>query len=195
MTRRITIIQGHPDAQSRHFCHALADEYLKGAENKGYEVRCIDVAAMDFPILRTKEEFDHGVPLDVIQQAQDAIRWANHLVIIYPLWLGTMPALLKAFFEQTFRPNFAFEFGEYGKMPKKCLTGKSARIIVSMGIPALIYRWFFFAHGLKMLERNILAFSGIGPIKTTLIVSVEDISAMKRLQWMHKIQKLGESGD
>ncbi|MCB1934745.1 MAG: NAD(P)H-dependent oxidoreductase, partial [Nitrosomonas sp.] len=150
---------------------------------------------LDFPVLRTKEDFDHGVPLDVIKQAQDVIRWADHLVIIYPLWLGTMPALLKAFFEQAFRPNFAFKFDEPGKMPKKCLAGKSARIIVTMGMPAFVYRWFFFAHGLKMLERNILAFSGIKPIKTTLIGSIEDISEMKRLQWMRKMQMLGESGN
>lgn len=80
-------------------------------------------------------------------------------------------------------------------MPKKCLAGKSARIIVTMGMPAFVYRWFFFAHGLKMLERNILAFSGIKPIKTTLIGSIEDISEMKRLQWMRKMQMLGESGN
>lgn len=195
MTKRIALIQGHPDAQARHFCHALADEYLKGAESKGHAVRCIEVSALDFPVLRTKEDFDHGVPLDVIKQAQDVIRWADHLVIIYPLWLGTMPALLKAFFEQAFRPNFAFKFDEPGKMPKKCLAGKSARIIVTMGMPAFVYRWFFFAHGLKMLERNILAFSGIKPIKTTLIGSIEDISEMKRLQWMRKMQMLGESGN
>lgn len=194
MTKRITLIQGHPDAQTRHFCHVFADEYLKGAESKGHAVRCIDVAAMDFSILRSKEDFDHGMPSDSIKQAQDAIRWANHLVIIYPLWLGSMPALLKAFFEQTFRPDFAFEFDAPGQMPKKSLTGKSARIIVSMGMPAFIYRWFFFAHGLKMLERNILAFSGIGPIKTSLIGSIEDISENKRLQWMQKMYTLGESG-
>lgn len=102
MTKRIALIQGHPDAQVSHFCHALADEYLKGAKNRGHEVRCIDVATLDFPVLRTKEDFDHGVPLDVIKQAQDVIRWADHLVIIYPLWLGTMPALLKAFLSRPF---------------------------------------------------------------------------------------------
>ncbi|MCB1985149.1 MAG: NAD(P)H-dependent oxidoreductase [Burkholderiales bacterium] len=194
MTKRITLIQGHPDAQTRHFCHALANAYQKGAESKGHAVRCIDVATIDFPILRSKQDFDTGVPSDPIKQAQDAMRWANHLVIIYPLWLGTMPALLKAFFEQTFRPGFAFEFDAPGQMPKKNLTGKSARIIVSMGMPAFVYRWFFFAHGLKMLERNILSFSGIGPIKTSLIGSIEDLSENKRQEWLHTMLQLGKSG-
>ena len=111
VAKRITIIQGHPDAQARHFCHALADEYAKGAEDGGHEVRRIEVARLDFPLLRTKEEFEQGVPPDSINQAQEAIGWADHLVILYPLWLGTMPALLNAFFEQVFRPGFAFEYG------------------------------------------------------------------------------------
>ena len=158
MAKHIVIIQGHPDAQVRHYGHALADEYAKGAQDGGHEVQRIEVAHLDFPLLRTKEDFEKGVPPDAIRQAQEVIKWANHLVIIYPLWLGSMPALLKAFLEQVFRPGFAFDYQTSGKMPRKLLTGKSARIVVSMGMPALIYRWFFFAHSLKNLQRNILGF-------------------------------------
>src|SRR6266545_4890772 len=105
MPQHILIIQGHPDAGVRHFGHALADEYAKGAEDGGHEVTRIDVAALEFPILRTKEDFEKGTPCDSIKVAQEAIIWATHVVILYPLWLGSMPALLKAFFEQVFRPG------------------------------------------------------------------------------------------
>jgi putative NADPH-quinone reductase len=88
MGKFITIIQGHPDAQTRHFCHALADEYAKGCEDGGHEVRRIEVARLEFPLLRTKDEFEKGTPPDSIKQAQDAIRWADHLVIFYPLLAG-----------------------------------------------------------------------------------------------------------
>lgn len=152
------------------------------------------MASLDFPLLRSKNEFENGVLTDVIIQAQETIGWADHLVIIYPLWLGTMPALLKAFFEQTFRPEFAFEYGETGRMPKKRLTGKSARIVVCMGMPAFAYRWIFFAHGLKNLERNILAFTGIKPIKSNLIGSVEDMNEKQRKKWLNEMRILGESG-
>lgn len=194
MAARITIIQGHPDAQSRHFGHALADEYAKGAEDGGHEVRRIEVATLDFPLLRTKEEFEKGAVPDSIHQAQEAINWANHLVILYPLWLGTMPALLKAFFEQVFRPGFAFTPAEQGRMWKKLLTGKSARIIVTMGMPAFFYKWFFRAHSLKSLERNILGFSGIGPIKASLIGMVEGMNEKQRAGWLDKMRGLGEEG-
>jgi putative NADPH-quinone reductase len=140
MARRIAIIQGHPDAQARHFGHALADEYVKGCEDGSHEVKRIEVAKLDFPLLRTKEEFEKGMTPDSIKQAQDTIKWADHLVIIYPLWLGSMPALLQAFFEQLFRPGFAYEYDKSGGFPKKLLSGKSARIVVTMGMPAFAYR-------------------------------------------------------
>jgi putative NADPH-quinone reductase len=192
MARRIAIIQGHPDTQQRHFGHALADEYEKGTEDGSHEVKRIEVAKLDFPLLRTKEDFEQGMPPDSIKQAQETIKWADHLVIIYPLWLGSMPALLKAFFEQVFRPGFAFEYGESGRMPKKCLTGKSARIVVTMGMPAFVYRWFFLAHSVKSLARDILGFSGIGPVKLTLIGSVEAMDDTGRAGWLDTLRGLGE---
>ena len=194
MARRIAIIQGHPDAQARHFGHALADEYAKGAQDGSHEVKRIEVARLDFPLLRTKEEFEHGMLPDSIKLAQDAIKWADHLVIIYPLWHGSMPALLKAFFEQVFRPGFGVEYQKSGGIPKKLLTGKSARIVVTMGMPAFLYRWFFLAHSLKSLARNTLGFSGIGPIKLSLIGSMEGMDDRERAGWLDEMRGLGELG-
>lgn len=194
MPKHIVIIQGHPDAQSRHFGHALADEYAKGCEDGGHEVRRIEVAQLDFPLLRTKEDFEKGLPQDSIKQAQDAIKWADHLVILYPLWLGSMPALLKAFLEQVFRPGFAFEYQKSGGIAKKLLTGKSARIVVTMGMPAFIYRWVFFAHSLKSLKRNTLWFCGIGPIRSTLIGSIEGLTERQRDDWLDEMRGLGDLG-
>lgn len=194
MGKRIVMIQGHPDGQTRHFCHALADEYAKGCDDGGHEVRRIEVAQLEFPLLRTKEDFEQGLPPDSIKLAQDAIRWADHLVIVYPLWLGSMPALLKAFFEQVFRPGVAFEYQASGQMAKKLFTGKSARIVVTMGMPALVYRWFFFAHSLKSLQRNILGFCGIGPMRATLIGRIEGLNERQRAAWLDRLRALGEAG-
>ncbi len=194
MSKFITIIQGHPDGDTHHFCHALADEYAKGCEDGGHEVRRIEVARLEFPLLRTKDEFEKGMPPDSIKQAQDAIQWAVHLVIAYPLWLGSMPALLKAFFEQAFRPGVAFEYQAHGKMAKKLFTGKSARVVVTMGMPAFVYRWFFMAHSLRSLERNIFAFCGIRPTRATLIGQVEGMNEQQRAAWLDRLRALGDAG-
>src|SRR3546814_16004452 len=80
-------------------------------------------------------------PADVIHKAQADIRWADHLVILYPLWLGDVPALLTGFLEQILRPGFAIDEGSTG-MSSKLLTGRYARIIVTQGLPAPISRPF-----------------------------------------------------
>lgn len=158
----------------------------------GHEVRHIDVAKLNFPILRTKEDWENGRPSESIRQSQEATAWANHLVILYPLWLGAMPVLLKALLEQVSRPGFAFEYRSRG-MPKKLLTGKSARIVVTMGMPAFVYRWYFRAHSLKSLAHNVLDFVGIGPIKASLIGMVEGGNS-RREKWIAKVRVLGRKG-
>jgi putative NADPH-quinone reductase len=73
----------------------------------------------------------------------------------------------------------------------KGLTGKSARIVVTMGMPALVYRWYFGAHSLKSLERNVLRFAGLKPIRESLVGMVEGISPAKRQSWLDLLRELG----
>ena len=194
MPKKITIIQGHPDPANNRFCHALEMAYIEGAKNGGHAVKRIDVANLDFPLLRTREEFEHGDPPPGIVDSQEAIAWADHIVVIYPLWLGTMPALMKGFLEQTFRYGFAIGTIEEKRMPRGLLTGKTARVVITMGMPAFIYRWFFGAHSLKSLERNILKMSGIKPVYESLIGNIDAPSDKKRMKWLKEMATLGKRG-
>jgi putative NADPH-quinone reductase len=191
---RITLIQGHPDPAGGHFCHALAQAYSHGASAAGHEVQEIDIARLDFPVLRSKGDWESPVFPEAIRRAQGAIELATHLVIVYPLWLGAMPALLKAFLEQALRPGFAIASAEGAAIWDKLLAGRSARIVVTMGMPALVYRWYFGAHSLKSLERNILGFVGIKPVRETLIGAVETCGSAQRRKWLDKLTALGQAG-
>lgn len=191
MGKRIVVVQGHPDARASHLCHALAQAYREGAGEAGHEVRTIDVAGLDFPLLRTREQWEHGELPAALRPAQEAIGWAEHLVLFFPLWLGDMPALLKAFLEQIMRPGFALGPPDEGSMPKKKLTGRSARVVVTMGMPAVLYRFYFRAHSVKSLERNILGVVGIAPVDETLIGSVEALTAGDLSKWFARVRALG----
>ena len=116
----------------------------------------------EFPLLRTQSDFETGgLPPGLVQAGED-LRWAQHWVFLFPLWHGTMPALLKGFLEHIFRPGFAMEYKKNG-FPKRLLAGRSARIVVTMGMPVLLYRWYFGAYGLRSFERSMLSFAGIRP--------------------------------
>jgi putative NADPH-quinone reductase len=147
---------------------------------------------MDFDPIR-HGDFDTSQPLEPdLKAAQDAMRAADHLVFVWPLWLGTMPALLKGFLERTFEPGFAIDdFSGRSGWPKKLLKGKSARIVMTMGMPGLVYRLWFGAHALKVLKRNILGFCGVGPIRTSIHGMVEAVGDAKRKRWLEEMEALG----
>lgn len=191
LVRTILIINGHPDPASKGLCHALAHSYAQGARKAGFPVRQLDIAQLDFPLLHSQAEFERSPAPPAIVAAQSDILWARHLVVIYPLWLGDMPALLKAFFEQALRPGFAFTHRASG-FPSQHLKERSARIIVTMGMPAPVYRWYFRAHGLKNLERNILRFSGFSPVRSTLLGSVGTCGPEKIRRRLDEVRSLGE---
>ncbi|WP_432283753.1 NAD(P)H-dependent oxidoreductase [Aminobacter sp. BA135] len=191
MARRILIVIGHPDPSPDRFCRVLAKAYAAAAESAGHQIRQIDLAITDFPLLRTAEEFEHGTVPEPLRAATDAIVWAEHLVFVFPLWLGTMPALLKGFLEQTMRPGVAFQYPENkGMLTKSLLRGRSARIVVTMGMPSIFYRLWFLNHGIAGMRRGILNFVGIKPVYETLLGPVGG-SLERRKKWIRKIESLG----
>lgn len=193
MSKRILIIQGHPDASQPHLCHALASSYISGAESAGHIVRHINVAELDFPLLRTQKDFETGFAPVSLNTVQDNLLWAEHMVVFFPLWLGDMPAMLKGFFEQLLRPTFVGEYANY--FDKKVLSGRSARVVSTMGMPAAIYRWYFRAHSVKSLERNLLGIVGIAPVNETLIGNAGNMKPAEATKWLSKLKQLGAGAE
>lgn len=193
MARRIAVVQGHPDPAGHHLLHAMAEVYAEGATAAGHEVRRIEVAKLEFALLRTQAEFETGALPPTLIQPREDMRWAEHWVFLFPLWHGTMPALFKGFLEHIFRPDFAMEYRE-GGFPRRLLAGRSARIVVTMGMPVPLYRWYFGAYGLRAFEQSILRFAGIKPVRESLYgLALAD--EKKRARWIEDMRRHGARGD
>lgn len=192
MVKRILIIDGHPDPAGERLGHALAEAYREGAESSRHEVMALRVADLEFSLLRTQADYEHGEPVQAIRHCQSLLDWATHVVIVYPLWLGSMPALLKGLLEQVLRPGFAFSTRRLGRWPVKLQSGKSARIVVTMGMPGLLYRWYFRAHSVRALQRNILHFIGFRRVRATMIGGVAKLSPEQRESCLRRMRLLGE---
>lgn len=190
----ILLIQGHPDPAGGHLCHALADAYQAGAQAAGHAVQVVTPALLDFALLANGLEWEEGALPPALAPAQQAITQAQHIVLIYPLWLGDMPARLKAFLEQVARPGFALTRKAKNPLHAGLLAGRSARVVVTMGMPALFYRWYYGAHSLKSLERNILNFVGIAPVRNTLVGGAGQMAAADVATWRRRLQLLGAKG-
>lgn len=193
MGSRILVINGHPDPRHERFCWAIAAAYSAGAHESGRLVRRIDIGTLDFPLLRTMEDFQSPAAPAELKDAQTSIRWADHLVIIHPLWLGGQPAMLRAFLEQVLRYGFALGAPNSAK-PGGLLKGRSAHIIVTMGMPGLIFRLAFGAFGLRALERGVLWLCGFSPIRRTVLGGVDSVSDARRAAWLKTAYNLGSRG-
>ena len=192
MGSRILILNGHPDTARKGLCGALADAYAEGAASGGHSVERLDIGALQFDLLRSQADFETGTAPPDIVAAQEAIRHADHLVVVFPLWLGDVPALLKGFFEQALRPGFAFTYRPSG-FPQKHLGGRSARIVVTMGMPAFVYRWYFRAHAVKNLKRNILGFVGYAPVRDTIVGGVATAKPAAMARHFETMRALGRA--
>lgn len=189
--KQIAVLDGHPDPDTHHLCHALAARYAEGASRAGHKANLIRIANLDFPVLQKPSDFQDQPTPTALEPARDLILAADHVVLVYPLWLGTLPAYTKAFLEQIFHYDTAFEKGPDNAWPKGKMNGKSARIIVTMGMPALVYRFWYGAHSLKSLERNIFRFIGFAPVRSTLFGMVEQANEKTVSGWLKKMEGLG----
>lgn len=189
MNTKIVIINGNPDPQS--FCAALTEAYRNGAADRGADVRSIDLNHIRFePILRYGYRQRTELEPELLE-AQELIRWADHLVFVYPTWWGTMPAVLKGFIDRVFLPGFAFKYRENSPLWDKLLIGKTAHLIVTMDTPSWYNRWVYKHAGHNVMKRNILHFCGIKPVRVTEIGPVRQSTKEQRAKWLELAAKLG----
>lgn len=188
--KKTLIINGHPDKQS--FCAALAERYLHGATIAGTNCKLVHLTDLHFnPILASGYRLITELEADLIQVQKD-IQEADHLVFIYPNWWSTYPALLKGFFDRTFLPGFAFKYHEKGPLWDKLLTGKSARLIVTMDTPSWYYCLVNRNAGHHSIKTGILKFSGIHPVKITTFSPIKSSTLDKRKQWLEEVEAMGK---
>ena len=136
---KILIINGHPDQESFNF--ALSKAYISGAKSNNAEVQVINIRELDFnPNLQYGYRKRTELEPDLLD-AQEKIKWADHLVWIYPVWWGSLPAIMKGFIDRTFLPGFAFakREGSVGqvsdrKNSKVNLHFRSTLMVLSVGL-------------------------------------------------------------
>ena len=119
------------------------------------------------------------------------IKQCQHLLICYPQWWGSGPALLKAFIDRTFLPGFAFHYREKSSLWDKLLAGRSAELWMLSGSP---WFWFFFMYWnspIKWLKSATLEFCGFKPVKVNIVDRVRFLNEDQRKKVLLKAHKAG----
>lgn len=189
---KVLVLDGHPDAQS--LCRGLADAYAEGARAGGHHVARLDLRALSFsPNLahgyRARTELEPD-----LQAAQRAILEAEHLVWVFPTWWGGAPALLKGFLDRTLLPGFAFRYRDGSKRVDGLLAGRSARLLVTMDAPSWFDRFVYAGSSRRAMERAVLRFCGVRPVRTSVFDEVRYADEARRNTWTKAARTLGERG-
>lgn len=190
MGKRVAVIVGHPAADS--WCGALADSYAVAARAGGHEVRMVHLAQLDFdPSLHEGYRQIQALEPDLLA-AQATVAWAEHLVIAYPIWWGSVPALLKGFLDRILLPGFAFKYRPGRAFPEQLLRGRSAQLLVSMDTPPWYFRWVYRMPGIVQLKKTTLEFCGIAPVKVAAFEPLIASSPAQRASWLVKAARLAD---
>jgi putative NADPH-quinone reductase len=188
--KRILIINGHPDKESYNF--GLSEAYKKGAKTSNAEIKEINIRELNFnPNLQFGYRKQTELEPDLLD-AQARLKWADHLVWIYPVWWGSVPAIMKGFLDRVLLPGFAFNKKENSLWWVKCLTGKTARIICTLDQPSWYYKWFNRGPSHNAMKKMTMNFVGVKRVRITVIGPVRLSKEEFRIKWLKKVEKLGQ---
>lgn len=187
--KKVYILMGNPDADGT-LSAEVADTYEKAALAAGHEVRRTNLGQLSFdPILHKGYKEIQELEPD-LKQVQANMLWADHFVLIYPLWWASMPALLKGMWDRMFIPGFAFRFNEDGLGWQRLLKGKTSRVVILSNNWPIIER-ILFGDFTNEIGRAILGFAGY-KVRVTKIGHTEHISKERESSWMRTITKLAK---
>lgn len=187
--KKILIINGHPNKDS--YCSALAEAYKEGALTQHAEIKEIRISELNFePNLKFGYRKRIELEPDLLE-AQEKIKWADHLVWVHPVWWGGLPAILKGFIDRVFLPGFAFQYRDNSVWWDKLLTGKTAHIITTLDQPGWYYALVYGKPSTNQLKKSTLTFCGIKPVKVTYVGIIKNSSDEQRAKWLLKIRALG----
>lgn len=191
MAKKILVICANPKAQS--FCEQLATTYAQAAEEL-HSVRIVKLAELSFdPNLADGYRQPQSLEAD-LQTFQADIQWAEHVVIVVPIWWGGIPAKFKGLIDRIFLPGFAFQYEKGKLIPAKLLRHKTSRIIMTMDTPPWYYKWIQGAPALKQLDTATLVFSGFKRAKSNMWGPVISAKEPQLQQWQAQAQRLGSLG-
>lgn len=188
--KKVLVLNGNPKLES--FGKKLADVYQTEGQESA-QIKRFNLSDMMFnPSLDCG--YDDSQPLeDSLVEFQDAVKWADHLMIIAPVWWGGVPAKLKGIFERVFLPGFAFRYETGNPFPIQLLKGKTHQVVLTMDAPEE-YLEEQARPVLEQLGKFTLDFSGIEGKTPLFFTSVSFADEAQLDGYIDQIKQLWRSG-
>ena len=132
---KVLVVFAHPSPNS--MCADLERRTCEEVRSAGHELRRHDLVAEGFnPVFSAYERVNHVGDLDeklgrlpdLVPYVED-LRWCDTLVLVYPTWWGSQPAVMKGWFDRVLMNEVAWILPE-GKARLSPLLTNVRRLIV-----------------------------------------------------------------
>ncbi|MGO4900331.1 NAD(P)H-dependent oxidoreductase [Bacillus sp. GM2] len=182
------VIYAHPNPNS--FNGAILNQVIKALEDGKHSYDVIDLYKDRFdPVLLFDEKKRRS---DMKHDPETAeyrriVKNADHLIFIYPLWWGGMPAIMKGFIDRVFAAGEAYTY--QGKLPKGLLKARAATVYYTADAPSWYLRFWRRDADWVTVKDVMLKFCGVRRVKRLLFAGVKDSSEGKRTQWLDRVYR------
>lgn len=185
------LIDGHPG--EGHLSSHLVDLYEaalpQGTEITRIALRDLEYEPLTMTAYATAKKWEPD--LEALARALDA---CDHLVIVFPMWWGGEPALVKDVMERVLLPHFAFTQHDDDQWWNKLLAGRTADVIITMDTPGWFLKWGYNNAIVNRWRKQVLGFCGFKPVRVTGLAPVRLGAAEKNLaKWKGQLETLARS--
>ncbi|MCP8882861.1 NAD(P)H-dependent oxidoreductase [Devosia sp. XJ19-1] len=180
------VLNGHPLHPS--FSGSIADRYGAILSRSGMDIQRLDLSALTIPELATRKPAEAEMTGDVAR-FWDAMTWADHVVIVHPLWWGGMPAKLKALFDIGLQSGKAYRYRPNNPLPLGLLAGRSVRLIVTSDTPSWFMALGYGNAHFRAMRRQVLKFIGLSPVRATHLSVIRHSTPQQRARLMARIDR------
>lgn len=185
------IIYAHPWNGS--FNHALLEAVEKGLKKRNLAYEIIDLYKENFNPSMSVDElkmYSKGEPIDPkVKNYQEKIKSSSELYILFPVWWGTVPAILKGFFDKVFLKGWAFEPLPTGMLKPLIHNIKKTAVISTMEAPVFFYNLFMGNPIKHQLIKGTLKTCGIKTSKWFELGRVVGVKDKTRKEWLAQVEE------
>lgn len=189
------IVFNHPHEGS--YCTSILHAAEKGLKAGAHTFRIINLDRDGFdPVMRAKDlkafamagkDMDDAL-LDVdplVMKYKEDLEWAEHLVIIFPIWWMTSPAMTKGFIDKVIFPSVAYNMVK-GKLVSR-IPVKKVTVITTMNTPAEIYKEMFDNSIEGSMLNGTFRQIGIEDVEWISLNGVKQADQEQRIEWLTQI--------
>lgn len=184
------LILAHPNPDS--YSAGVACLIKELLEKRGNQCIIRNLYEIRFDPVLSKSDLDLArkdtLSEDILKE-QRFVSEADFITVIYPLWWGGMPAILKGYIDRVFSYNFAYHYTDSGS--EGLLTGKKVILITPMGSPVEMYKETGMIDAMKKnVDDIIFHFCGMDVVEHKFLGAVTNADQETRISYLEEIKNI-----